>query len=76
MLGRKITHRSVSADERREDLIKDGMLERIASLLAVVEASFVASGTEEKMYSGTLDKAVGKIRFLEFAQANKAAWQK
>ena len=76
VLGRKITHRTVSVDERRSDLIKEGLPEQIASLLAVADANFIASGTEEKMCSGSLDKAVGKIRFFDFAQANKAVWQK
>lgn len=76
VLGRKITHRSVSVEERNAFLVEHGAPEEIAKILSVIEANVVAKGVEEKLYNGTPDKAVGKISFRDFAEANKAEWQK
>jgi len=75
VLGRKITHRSVSADERKKAYIQVGVTEQVAGMLAFVEANVVAAGSEERTYSIS-DKSIGKIRFVDFAEANKAVWQK
>ena len=52
-----------------------GVTEQVAGMLAFVEANVVAAGSEERIYSIS-DKSIGKTRFIEFAEANKAVWQK
>ena len=76
VLGRKITHRKVSVEERKSGFMTIGVANWLAGMLASSEANFHATGREEKMISEKSDKAIGKTRFIEFAEANKAAWQK
>ena len=75
VLGRKITHRSISAEERKAEYLKLGAPEQKAARLASLEANTVATGVEEKRYNGP-GVVFGKTHFVEFVKANKAVWQK
>ena len=76
VLGRKITHRNVSIEERKSGFVAAGLPDQFAGMLASAEADFYATDGEERLLSAQSDKVIGKVRFIEFAEANKAVWQK
>ena len=55
--------------------MKRGVPERLAQALASKEAKFVAAGGEADRVNSP-NAILGKTRFIDFAEKNKAAWQK
>ena len=71
MLDRKITLK-ISADK---SIITAGTAENLAGMLVFVEANIIAAGIEGKIFHAP-GKAACKTRFIDFVEADKAAWQK
>lgn len=74
VLGRKITRRSVSIEERTAFYYNKGVRTDLDGMLAHAEANLVANGNEEKVYECP-DTIVGRLRLRDF-EANKDQWQK
>nr|WP_238938688.1 NmrA family NAD(P)-binding protein [Pseudomonas typographi] len=74
--GRPITHVHVSRDEMAERLIKRGIAQATAKLLAA-GYQMIAAGTAEHTTNGVRTLA-GRppMRFQDFAKANAGAWQR
>lgn len=76
VLGRKITHRKVSKEERIKFYTDDfGLPDQIAAMLGYMEVDLVAKGKEEEIYARP-DKVVGKVKLRDFIKANKQEWLK
>ncbi|KAJ7590707.1 hypothetical protein C8J56DRAFT_933651 [Mycena floridula] len=73
VLGRPITYKQVSEEQRKLDRLALGMNPIFATVMADVEG-YIAAGSEEKIYS-TADK-IGKQRFKDFCEAHKDVWAK
>ena len=55
--------------------MRHGLPETIAQALSSKEANFVAAGGEAERVNSP-DAVLGKTRFIDFAEKNKAVWQK
>lgn len=76
VLGRKISHRKVSIEERTAISIQEGIPPELAAVLAFIEGKVIAeAGEDEKMYNSP-EAVVGKSRLKDFFEANQSAWLK
>ena len=75
MLGRKITHNSVSQEELATEFKTRGLPHEISDLLAGADVS-ISKGSEEIM-NDVVEKVTGKkpLSFREFAERYKSVWQ-
>ncbi|KAI9787066.1 MAG: hypothetical protein M1816_007737 [Peltula sp. TS41687] len=74
-LGREIVHVRLTGEERTQQLMSRGLPEHYAKLITFLEGT-TANGHEERM-NAAVERVTGRppIKFDEFAQQNKTAWQ-
>ena len=76
ILGRKITHRRISADEYKETFLEEGLEQEYAVYLVNIELE-AARGVEEDVFKVDEDKKfIGKLTLRKYFEFNKDLWVK
>jgi hypothetical protein len=76
ILGRRITHRRLSANQYRQLYLEEGLELEYAEYLVTVESE-VGRGVEEDIFNAAADKKfVGKHTLCEYIEANRDIWIK
>ena len=76
ILGRKIAHRRISADEYKETFLEEGLEPEYSVYLVNIELE-AARGVEEDVFNVDEDKKfIGKLTLREYFEFNKDIWVK
>lgn len=74
VLGRKITHKNITADEYRKVMVERGMPDDYAAVMSMADVQ-IAEGAEEKAFKRA--DLVGKRSLRDFLEehSNAEAWK-